>query len=723
MNINLASRIQQQTINKVFAQRENFILLGVTGSVDSNLSEIRDILQSNFTDLALPDEIQGTIKEKLEYKNICHYAQRHWKKFDVIKTRDVIITYILENHRTLQRFEEEISKKIFDDTEFCNQCYSMFEKRKSVLIQGSTEEKEVYQELKEFQDNCFKNGLRKELLNKNQELLKYVEVLRSKSGSEQNARISLSLYVYTKYILPIIGQNIKGQFSSKKYYVSLFRNYGNEIRFFGTLDLTQWRQQLQQNDDEHDFIFFYSIAKRINTFIKIRRSPFSNKQSVPVHIVIDSLKNPYEFSFLKDRYSAYYTLALLQDKKNTENSDILYENPGKIKKNFKTFIHLTIEQLEQEHALVNTEDYRYIQALRLPDQFIQYILERLNKKEEGSCNIEWCSEMEGIKYGIQYQRLGIMEEEFLFFREILREPVRTFCMITDLFPFYLQDIQSSTQNADIFLSNSDDTMYGKKLTYQLVKYVSLIMHPGLVPPTNIEACMQVAFSAKVNSGCISRQVGAVVTDKDYNILSLGWNDVHCDKIPCIYRTLRELQHGCNREIYSDLELDKNSLFRKQVDCYNFTDYQKQENILGGLSSVYCFKAIYNEVTHDRNPSNSRAIHGEQRAFYACDKEKAKGGCLFTTSSSCEACTMFANQHEIKKIYYIESYPGIAQNHVNASGKIEKRAEFILFEGAIGVAYMKLYTPNIPMKDELQLRGIEQLIENPYLERSEENGNR
>lgn len=718
MDVNLAARIQQQTINKVFDQRENFIILGITGSSDSNLSEIRNILQSNFTELALPDEIQGTTKEKLEYKNICHYAQLHWKKFDVIRARDVIITYILENYRTVQRFEEEISKNMFDNTEFCNQCYSMFEKRKGVLIQGSTEEKEVYQELKEFHDNCFKNGLRKELLKKNQELLKYVEVLRSKSGSEQNTRISLSLYVYTKYILPIIGQNIKDQLPSKNMYVSIFRKYGNEIRFFGTLDMLQWKQQLEGKDFEKGFDFFYSIAKRINTFIKIRRSPFSNRQSVPIHIVIDSLRNPYEFSFLKDRYSAYYTMALLQDKKYTESSNILYENPGKIKKSFKTFIHLTIEQLEQEHTLVNTEDYKYIQALKSPNQFIQYILERLNKEEESSCSIDWCSEMEGIKYGIQYQRLGIVEEEFLFFREILREPIRTFCMITELFPFYLQDVQSSTQNADIFLSKSDDTMYGKKLTYQLVKYVSLIMHPGLVPPTNIEACMQMAFSAKVNSGCISRQVGAVVTDKNYNVLSLGWNDVHCDKIPCIYRTLRELQHGCNREIYSDLELDKSSLFRKHVDCYNFSDYQKQESILDGLSSVYCFKAIYNEATHDINPSNSRAIHGEQRAFYSCDKEKAKGGCLFTTSSSCETCTMFANQHEIKKIYYIESYKGIAQNHVNASGKVEKRAEFILFEGAIGVAYMKLYTPNISMKDELQLRGIEQLIENPYLEGEE-----
>lgn len=68
--------------------------------------------------------------------------------------------------------------------------------------------------------------------------------------------------------------------------------------------------------------------------------------------------------------------------------------------------------------------------------------------------------------------------------------------------------------------------------------------------------MQVAFSAKVNSGCVSRQVGAVVTDKDYNILSLGWNDVHCERVPCVYRNLRDLQKSHNHKMYSDLELRK-----------------------------------------------------------------------------------------------------------------------------------------------------------------------
>ena len=234
------------------------------------------------------------------------------------------------------------------------------------------------------------------------------------------------------------------------------------------------------------------------------------------------------------------------------------------------------------------------------------------------------------------------------------------------------------------------------------------MHPGLVPPTKEERCMQVAFSAKVNSGCVSRQVGAVVTDKDYNILSLGWNDVHCERVPCVYRNLRDLQKSHNHKMYSDLELRETGVFKQYVNSYDFSDLDRCDAILDGLPSAYCFKSIYNELMHGNNPDYSRAIHAEARAFWACNKELARGGCLFTTSSSCENCTILANEYGIKNIYYIEKYAGIAQEHVAASGAPENRAQFILFEGAIGNAYMKMYTPVMPIKDELMLRGIRRM---------------
>lgn len=272
----------------------------------------------------------------------------------------------------------------------------------------------------------------------------------------------------------------------------------------------------------------------------------------------------------------------------------------------------------------------------------------------------------------------------------------------------MQDVQSSTQNGDVFFADIADQTTPSSLTYKVVKYISLIMHPGIVLPTPIERCMQVAYSSKVNSGCISRQVGAVVTDKEYNILSVAWNDPPKSEMSCIFRDLMDLQYPQNSEIYSDMELDRMSWFNKYIKDYDFSDNKKNEAILDGLKPCFCFKTIYSKLENKRDLAKSKAIHAEARAFYNSNIDKVKGGYLFTTSSSCAGCTLIAKEREISKIYYIEEYPDIAQEHVANCGDYNKRPKFEIFEGAIGLAYNKLYTSIIPLKDELQLRGIEQL---------------
>lgn len=99
------------------------------------------------------------------------------------------------------------------------------------------------------------------------------------------------------------------------------------------------------------------------------------------------------------------------------------------------------------------------------------------------------------------------------------------------------------------------------------------------------------------------------------------------------------------------------------------------------------------------------MHGEEKALLQGRTPKIEGGCLFTTSSPCEMCAKNAKEHRISKIYYIEPYPGISQRHVCNSGSQNNRAQYILFEGAIGRAYTQLYTPILPYKDELLLRGF------------------
>ena len=94
---------------------------------------------------------------------------------------------------------------------------------------------------------------------------------------------------------------------------------------------------------------------------------------------------------------------------------------------------------------------------------------------------------------------------------------------------------------------------------QLVRYVALALRPGLVTPTRDERCMQIAFVAKLNSGCISRQVGAVVADADHSIHSLGWNDTPKGQTPCLLRNVSALLSSSDSDSFQRLQKPKRSL--------------------------------------------------------------------------------------------------------------------------------------------------------------------
>ena len=269
--------------------------------------------------------------------------------------------------------------------------------------------------------------------------------------------------------------------------------------------------------------------------------------------------------------------------------------------------------------------------------------------------------------------------------------------------FYAQDIDSCVCNADVYLFNNatgeTDVENNCRLLEAVVRNVSLAMYPCLVRPTPVERCMQIALSAKVNSGCLSRQVGAVVTDAQYNILAIGWNDVPCGEVPCAYKNFTDICSSADQEAYSDYELH-NADFRKRLADYA-NIYGAQKINLRGLPFNYCFKDIHK---NGKDPMRSRAMHAEEKALALCGRE-AEGGYLFTTSSPCEMCSKNAKNHKIKKIFYLEAYPGISQAQYTNSGDRDNRAELILFSGAVGRAYMQMYTPLLPHKDVLEYFGI------------------
>lgn len=268
--------------------------------------------------------------------------------------------------------------------------------------------------------------------------------------------------------------------------------------------------------------------------------------------------------------------------------------------------------------------------------------------------------------------------------------------------FSHQDMQECLSISDIHLYNpqvTDGRFFA--LTEQLLKYVALMLCPGLVTPTHVERCMQTAYTASLNSGCLSRQVGAAITGEDFSIKAVGWNEVPEGQVPCNLRCIDDYCKNKDSETYSAFELEDDQ-FQKAMRKINDS---MQDIDLAGVSFSYCFKDIYNGIKRKDNQVFTRALHAEENAFLQLSKnggQGIKGGKLFTTASPCELCAKKAYQLGVKEIYYVDPYPGISVKHILSFGA-SGNPKMNLFFGALGGAYAKLFKPRIPKKDELRLR--------------------
>jgi deoxycytidylate deaminase len=222
--------------------------------------------------------------------------------------------------------------------------------------------------------------------------------------------------------------------------------------------------------------------------------------------------------------------------------------------------------------------------------------------------------------------------------------------------------------------------------------------------------MQLAYAAKLNSGCISRQVGAAVTDSNYSIKAIGWNDTPYGQVPCNLRSRDDLLDGQDKSAYSEYELGSEELDE-------FRDFLRESRgkyipiKSSGRNVPYCFSTEYNDLQakkkglvdlkYDKNQVHTRSLHAEENAFLQISKYGGPGivgGFLFTTASPCELCAKKAYQLGVTKIFYIDPYPGISTSHIIKGGA--RNPELVLFSGAIGRAFHRLYSPTVPYKDEL-----------------------
>lgn len=766
---------RRRNMVNIMSQNEEFIIIGLTGRVGSGCSEAAEIFGSTYQQLELPwiqPGIQGLrSNEERDFRILQRYASAHWIKFDIIRTRTIISSFLLEDFESFIQVIAKQELKASDDSQKAQnekkaeiekdlylKMRSIVHKKFPIVSQGEqgapsgeaikeqiqailislsskltvengkvpkantvpqdqedTEKADEAQSTNE-ESSIFKQGVesfreigryysmvdngecteeRSRYISRIEEALSSVsailaeyllqaeeqniwEIMKKIEADLENSPLEnsrnedssqsvdrLKRFVFVRDLMPALGDAIHDYLLEKHLpFTELFQKYGNSIRCYGKI----WCEKPNTEEKAADI---FSIPRRIVRFVKALRHPFSSENCRPVRIVIDSIKNVFEATYLRQRYSSFYLFAISADESIRKGRLMNSEKKS-----------MTMEQIR----FIDWNEYSS-EGVKVYNQ----IKKRLQQnQDQNSSKIE-------RKF---YDKIVSGGDD-----AALIDYVRKDAYDKKLQQFYLQDVAASIENADVFISNNYDNEMEKNthLLWAIVRNVCLIMFPGLLLPTSIEKCMQIAFAAKCNSGCLSRQVGAVVTDGEYNILSIGCNDVPCGDISCARKNLVDLCKLEDGPAYTKYELT-DSEFRQQIMKFQYRA-PNLSKVLRGLPMRYCFKDIHlKDKIPDKNPMRSRAMHAEEKALSMCG-DRCAGGYLFTTSSPCEMCSKNAKNHRIKKIYYIEVYPGISEAQYSNSGNTENIAEHILFTGAIGRAYVQMYTPIMPQKDILDLLGI------------------
>lgn len=682
-------------VKQIYDDFGHYIIIGLTGRCGSGCSTTRDILCDNKK--FIPEDFMTRVKLEPDHnvdrdRNvILKFAEKNHIQFDMIKVRDILTSYILEETDVFFEIINQIfpdlrgdGKKIKEDF------YSYYNARTKIF----REKENPFDEVRRVNADVWSK------INNN--VYGFIE------------NISKDQYEFLFNGIGEVSQVIRDflmQYSDVDEYTTVYQHVGNIVRTYGKLSLSDNFNDCGKEKG------MYAIAERINMLLKIMRrkewilrnynSASDNREPITkskVHVVIDSIKNVFEAEYLKVRYHSFYLVALTLDDEirkqrlylkkglNELQMEIIdtREQPSKAKKLLKKFIHMGDDNKKSNNNMDEKENEK--------KNMDQEVYEKLFGNS-GQCS-----------------KLFLMAYK------------------DGTYNFKTQDVDGCIQNADILINNSGSK---EELGLKIMRYVCLMQHPGLVPPTVDERCMQVAQSAKLNSGCISRQVGAVVSDAKGNILSVGWNDAAATEgnecVSCIRRSFVNLVQQEDEMAYSYYEFTQPEFREKIIDIMKkicsldreeisedelYTKFIKEvEPKAQGVPLAFCFKDIYSSMTHDHNQVHTRAQHGEENALEACDKNRCSGGTLYTTSSSCELCAKKALSYNIRRMVYIEPYSGITNEHVLGhaveNGVKVRRNKMVrkepmsveLFTGATQSAYVRLYTPIFPLKDELKLRGV------------------
>ncbi len=253
---------------------------------------------------------------------------------------------------------------------------------------------------------------------------------------------------------------------------------------------------------------------------------------------------------------------------------------------------------------------------------------------------------------------------------------------------YGQKLNDTLQYADFFINNNNPK------ARPIERFLSLIMAADLsLTPTQDEFAMYVAQSAALRSGCLSRQIGAAILNKDGEIISTGHNDV-----PKSGGGLYSAEDsGCDKRCiatdglcksYERKEKIKDRI--KEVLSEEFEDQEKLDQLAEKIST----KSRIDDLIEF-----SRAVHAEMEAIVSAARVgiSVQGSTLYCTTFPCHHCARHIIAAGIGKVIFIEPYEKSLALRLHADSLIlepstrdDSKVTISHFEGVAPRQYINLF---------------------------------
>ena len=257
---------------------------------------------------------------------------------------------------------------------------------------------------------------------------------------------------------------------------------------------------------------------------------------------------------------------------------------------------------------------------------------------------------------------------------------------TELFGQHTRD---TFHLSDFFISldNNHDKLQG-----DLWRVLDLVFGKPYVTPTFDEYAMFMAFAASLRSADLSRQVGAVITQRR-NIVATGANDVPAPGGGLYWPDYDETQAAIvdrpdGRDYMRGFDSNAKEK-RAMIDEIVAAAPVSERDAL----RKYLYHSRINDITE-----YGRMVHAEMDAILACGRMgiSAADADLYCTTFPCHNCAKHIIAAGIKRVVYVEPYPKskaleFHQDAVSLDKQQEGRVRFEPFVGVGPRSFFNLFS--------------------------------